>query len=212
MKVFKLIGGLVFLTSVFSACSGQNPMTVLCSTDWFMVTVHPFMLNNDVYVHFHELHLGLGCPANHVQPHAYQFTYRVTECGIRAKAVSQDMILYSTEIYYASKRTSSKYVIPVSCTAPQRSPWLTMPCSGEGASEGAVTTPDGETCYEVFTLSQSSQRSNCDCPPCVFSEEGQTQAPGHQAEAQEAHPMQLSSSVNSSENWSLHLDDQIASM
>lgn len=191
MKVFNLIGELVFLTSVFSACSGENPITVLCSIDWFMVTVHPYMLNNDVYVHFHELHLGLGCPANHVQPYAYQFTYRVAECGITAKAVSQDMVLYSTKLHYVPEHTSSKYVIPVSCTAPQRSPWLAVPCSREAASEGAITAQDGETCYEVFTLSQSSQRPNCDGPPRVFNEEGQTQGPHHQAEAQEAYPCSL---------------------
>ncbi|XP_062939153.1 placenta-specific protein 1 [Cynocephalus volans] len=176
MKAFELIGGLVLLTSVFSACYGQNPMTVLCSIDWFMVTVHPFVLNTDVYVHFHELHLGLGCPANHVQPHTYQFTYRVTECGIRAKAVSQDTVIYSTEMHYASKGTSSRYAIPVSCAASQQSPWLTMPCSMTVASKRGTTAQNDETCYEAYSLSQSCRRSNCDCPPCVFNEEGHTQA------------------------------------
>ncbi|XP_043427180.1 placenta-specific protein 1 [Prionailurus viverrinus] len=212
MKVLELIGGMVILTSVFSACSAQSPMTVLCSADWFMVTVHPFMLNNDVYVHFHELHLGLGCPANHVQPHMYQFTYRVTECGIRAKAISHNMVLYSTELYYVSKVTSSKQVIPVSCAAPQQSPWLTLPCSAKVASGTGTTTQNGEACGEVFTLSQSNQRPNCDCPPCVFNEEEGAQAPCHQAEAQEGQLMQPSSLVNISEDWSLHSDDLIGSM
>ncbi|XP_077745245.1 placenta-specific protein 1 [Canis aureus] len=212
MKVFELIGGMVILASVFSACSTQSPMTVLCSIDWFMVTVHPFMLNNDVYVHFHELHLGLGCPANHVQPHVYQFTYRVTECGIRAKAISQDMIMYSTELHYASKGTSSKYVIPVSCTAPQRSPWLTLPCSVKVASEAGATAQNGEASYEVFTLSQSSQRPDCDCPPCVFNEEGRAQAAHHQVEAEEGQLVLPSSSVDISEDWSLRSDDLLESM
>ncbi|EPY73455.1 Placenta-specific protein 1 [Camelus dromedarius] len=212
MKVFELIRGLVTLTFVFSACSGQNPMTVLCSIDWFMVTVHPFLLNNDVYVHFHELHLGLGCPPNHVQPHAYQFTYRVTECGIRAKAVSQDMVLYSTDLHYASKGTSSKYVIPVSCTAPQRSPWLTVPCAMKGTGGEETTTQNGETCYEVFTLSQSNQRHSCNCPPRVFSEEGRTQAPRRRAEAHEGHSVQFLSFANTSETWSRRTNDPIHSM
>ncbi|XP_026376467.1 placenta-specific protein 1 [Ursus americanus] len=212
MKVFELIGGMFILISLFPACAAQSPMTVLCSIDWFMVTVHPFMLNNDVYVHFHELHLGLGCPANHVQPHAYQFTYRVTECGIRAKAVSLDMVMYSTELHYASKGTSSKYMIPVSCTAPQRSPWLTPPCPLRGASETGTTTQDGEASYDVFTLSQSSQRPNCDCPPCVFNEEDGAQAPRHQAEALEGQLAQPSSFVDMSEDWCLRSDDLIESM
>ncbi|XP_039095800.1 placenta-specific protein 1 [Hyaena hyaena] len=217
MKVLELIGGMVFLTSVFSSCSAQNPMTVLCSTDWFMVTVHPFMLNNDVYVHFHELHLGLGCPANHVQPHMYQFTYRVTECGIRVKAVSQSMVIYNTELHYASKCTSSKYVIPLSCAAPLRSPWLTLPCPVNVASEAGTTTQNGEACYEVFTLSQSSQRPNCDCPPCVLNEEDDARAPrvaqgAHQVEAQVGQMVQPSSLVNMFEDWSLHSDDLIEFM
>ncbi|XP_027465128.1 placenta-specific protein 1 [Zalophus californianus] len=212
MKVFELIGGMVILTSVFSACAAQSPVTVLCSIDWFMVTVHPFMLNNDVYVHFHELHLGLGCPANHVQPHAYQFTYRVTECGIRAKAVSLDMVMYSTELHYASKGTSSKYTIPVSCTAPQQSPWLAPPCSVRVAGGTGTASQLGRASYDVFTLSQSSQRPDCDCPPCVFGEEECTQAPRHQAEAQEGQLVRPSASVDVSEDWSLCLDDFIESM
>uniref|UniRef100_A0A8D2CZM7 Placenta-specific protein 1 n=1 Tax=Sciurus vulgaris TaxID=55149 RepID=A0A8D2CZM7_SCIVU len=211
MKVFNLVGGMIFFTSLFSACSGQNPMTVLCSIDWFMVTVHPFMLNNDVYVHFYELHLGLGCPANHVQPHFYQFTYRVTECGIRIKAISQDMVIYSTEIHYASKGTSSKYVIPVSCAAPQRSPWLTLPSSLRTASDTTAVDQNGDTCYRVFSLSQSSQRPNCDCPPCVFNEE-RTQASLHQAEAQETHPVRSSYFLDVYEDWCLPSDDLIEPM
>nr|ADC38875.1 placenta-specific 1 [Sus scrofa] len=174
MRASEWMRGLVVLASLFSACSGQNPMTVLCSIDWLMVTVHPFLLNNDVYVHFHELHLGLGCPPNHIQPHAYRFTYRVTECGIRAKAVSQDMVLYSTEMYYASKGTSSKYVIPVSCTAPHRSPWLTRPFSMKAAGEGSPAAAAGEPCYDVFTLSHAGRKPTCHCPPYVFSACGRT--------------------------------------
>ncbi|XP_054432949.1 placenta-specific protein 1 [Pteronotus mesoamericanus] len=212
MKVFELIGGMVILTSVFLASSGQNPMSVLCSIDWFMVTVHPFMLNSDIYVHFHELQLGLGCPANHVQPHIYKFTYCVTECGIRAKAISQDTVMYSTEIHYASKSTSSKYTIPVSCTAPQHSRWLTTPYSVKEASEIGTTAQDGETGYEVFILSQPRQRPSCDCPPRVFNEGEHTQAPHHQAGAQEGHSAQSSFFVDISEDCSFCSDDLLESM
>ncbi|XP_016053514.1 PREDICTED: placenta-specific protein 1 [Miniopterus natalensis] len=203
MKVFTLIGGMVILTSLFLACFGQNPITVLCSIDWFMVMVHPLMLNSNVCVHFHELHLGLGCPVNHVQSHMYKFTYRVTECGIRAKAISQEMVMYSTEIHYASKSTSSKYTFPVSCTASQYSPWLTAPYSMKEVSEIETATQDGETGYKVFTLSQFSQRPKCNCPPCVFNEGEHTQAPYHQAGAQKGHSVQSSFFVDISEDWSL---------
>lgn len=211
MKVFNLVGGMILFASLFSACSGQNPMTVLCSIDWFMVTVHPFMLNNDVYVHFYELHLGLGCPVNHVQPHFYQFTYRVTECGIRIKAISQDMVIYSTEIHYASKGTSSKYVIPVSCAAPQRSPWLTLPSPMRTPGDSTAAAKNDDRCPGVFSLSQSSQSPNCDCPPWVFNEE-HTPASHHQAEAQETHAARASYFLDVSEDWCLPSDDLTESM
>ncbi|KAM5290981.1 LOW QUALITY PROTEIN: placenta-specific protein 1 [Glossophaga mutica] len=212
MKVFKVIGRMVILTSVFLACSGQNPMTVLCSID-FMVTVHPFMLNSDyIYIHFHELQLGLCCPANHVQPHIYKFTYCVTECGVKAKAISQDMVTYSTEIHYASKSTSSKYTISVSCTAPQHSPWLTTTYSAKEASKIGATNQDGETGYQVFTWSRSRQRPSCDYPPYVFNEEEHIQAQHHQAGAQKGHSAQSSFFVDISEHWSLCLDYLLESM
>ncbi|KAM6143565.1 placenta-specific protein 1 [Erethizon dorsatum] len=157
--------------------------------DWFMVTVHPFMWNDDVYVHFYELHLGLGCPVNYVQTHIYQFTYRVTECGIRVKAVFQDVVIYSSELHYASKDTSSKYVIPVSCTAPRHSPWLTMPHSTRSARRSITMARRGWTRCQASSLSQSSQRAHCDCRFCVFTEQ-YMQAPSYQAEAQEACPGQ----------------------
>ncbi|XP_007948909.1 placenta-specific protein 1 [Orycteropus afer afer] len=212
MKAFELMGGMVLLISVIPSCAGQNPVTVLCSIDWFMVTVHPFMLNSDVYVHFSELHLGRGCPANHVQPHACQFTYRVIECGIKAKVISQNMVIYSTEMHYASKGTSSKYMIPVSCVAPQHSPWLTTSCPVCVTSRNGATTQDDETSCKMLELSQSSQRPVCDCSPSVFSEEEGTQAERHQTVAQEANLEQSPYFVDISEDWPLCSDDLIESM
>ncbi|XP_004686009.1 PREDICTED: placenta-specific protein 1 [Condylura cristata] len=204
MKVLKCIAEMITLASMFLVSSGQNPMTVLCSIDWLMVSVHPFLLNSDVYVHFHELHLGDGCPPNHVQPYAYQFTYRVTECGIKAKVISYDMILYSTDLHYISKGTSSKQVIPVSCATHQKSPWLTKPCPTKLASGEGTKDENGDTYYNVFELRQPSQSSNCDCPPCVLNEEGRAQ-PG----AQGGVAGHFSSIVDFSEDWCLNSDNLI---
>ncbi|XP_007517093.1 placenta-specific protein 1 [Erinaceus europaeus] len=206
MKSSKFLGKMIIFTLLLSVSCGQSPMSVLCSIDWFMVSVQPLMLNNHVYIHFHELLMGHGCPATYVQPHSYQFTYRVTECGIRSKVISQDMILYSTEMYYISKGTSSRFVIPLSCTVPQKSPWLTMPSPIEEASGTGIVTQNGETCYEVFTLSQCRERSNCDCPPCVFNG-GLAQAQPHQEETEP-----FSSFVDVSRDWVLHSDDLIEPM
>lgn len=187
-------------------------MTVLCSIDWLRVTVHHFMLNSNIHVHFHELQLGLGCPANHVQTYIYKFTYCVTECDIRARALSQDMVMYTTEIHYASKSTSSKYMIPVSCTAPQHFPWLTTPYSVKETSKIGTTTQDGEIGYEAFTWSQSRQRPSCDYPSCIFNEREHMQAQHHQAGALEGHSAQPSFFVYISEDWSLCSDDLLESM
>ncbi|XP_052603217.1 placenta-specific protein 1 [Peromyscus californicus insignis] len=171
MKLFNFLGAMVFFTFMVSSYSEQNQVNVLCSTDWFMVTVHPFLLNSDVYVHFYEVHLGLGCPPNHVYPHFYEFTYRVTECGIRIKAISPDVVIYSSEIHYISKATPSRYVIPVSCAAPRRSPWLTKPHSVNAANNNMAATPKNDTSYQVFSLPEPSQASNCSCPPSVFNQQ-----------------------------------------
>ncbi|XP_041493266.1 placenta-specific protein 1-like [Microtus oregoni] len=169
MKLFKFLAMMVFF-SMFYSFSEQNQVDVLCSTDWFMVTVHPFLLNNDVYVHFYEVHLGLGCPPNQIHPHFYEFTYRVMECGIRVKAVSPDVVIYSSEIHYASKTSSSRYVIPVSCAAPRRSPWLTKPYSTKAGNNNNAATPKNEMSYHVFSLPEPSPQVNCSCPPSVFQQ------------------------------------------
>ncbi|XP_040855993.1 placenta-specific protein 1 [Ochotona curzoniae] len=179
MTPFQLVATIAFLACVLPPASGENAVTVLCSTEWFMVTVHPYMLNNDVYVHFYEVHLGTGCPANHVETYAYSFTYRVTECGIRVKAVYEDIIVYSSEIRYASLSTSSRYVIPLTCAAPRHSPWLPMPAFARSAGKdsGAVHHNTG---YKVSTLAQSNSKTDDKCPSCIFSEQQWFQAPPHQ--------------------------------
>ncbi|XP_021485168.1 placenta-specific protein 1-like [Meriones unguiculatus] len=169
MKLSEILGGIVFFTFLFSSYSEQKQVNVLYLTNCFMITVHPFLLNADIYVYFQEVHLGLGCPPNHVHPHFYQFTYRVTECGIRIKAVSPDVVIYSSEIHYASKSSSSRYVIPVSCAAPRRSPWITKPYSEKSDSENmaktqkdAGTQKNGTSC-PIFSLPEPSQQSNSSC-------------------------------------------------
>ncbi|ELV09461.1 placenta-specific protein 1 [Tupaia chinensis] len=211
MKTLKLMGEMVLLISMFLACTVQNQVNVLCSPDWFMVSVHPYVLIAKVYVYFHELHLGLGCPPNHVRPHIYEFTYRVTECGIRAEAISENEVMYSSELYYASKGTKSTYMIPVSCITSKQSPWLTSPCPMPWTEDSTVTQND-ETDHEVFTLTQCTERPNCDCPPYVLNEEEHAQAPQYQAEAQGAYFVQSPYFVDLCEDWSLRSDDLIGSM
>ncbi|XP_055455478.1 placenta-specific protein 1-like [Psammomys obesus] len=177
MKLFKILGGIIFFTLLFSSYSEQKQVNVLYLTDCFMITIQHFLLNTDIYVHFQEVHLGLGCPPNHVHLHFYQFTYHVTECGIRIKAVSPYVIIYSSDIHYASKSSLSRYVIPVSGAAPQWSPWLIELYSVKLDSENMAKTQKdartqkNETSYPIFSLPEPSQQSNSSCPSYVFKQE-----------------------------------------
>ncbi|XP_004621316.1 placenta-specific protein 1 [Sorex araneus] len=209
MKLFKCLRGMVILMSVFSVCSGHRAMTVVCSIDWLMVTVHPFLLNSDVYVHFHELYLGQGCPVNHVEPHIYEFIYRVTECGIRAKAISQSTVLYNTELYYISKATSSKHIIPLACAASRKFSWFTPPIPANLPRERGIRVQNDETAYAVFSLAQFTHQPQCDCPPFVHNEQGQT---SQQAEAAGPAPTLAPSLMNVPDHWCLLSDDLLGPM
>lgn len=209
MKLLKSLRGLLLFASLFSICSGHNAVTVACSVDWLTVTVQPFLLNSNVYVHSHELYLGRGCPVNHVRPHVYEFTYHVTQCGIRAKAISQGIVLYSTEVHYASKSMALKHMIPVACAASQKFPWFTTPSPAEVPWEKRITVQNDETGYDVFSLAQFTHKPQCDCPPCVHSEQGQTSQP---AEVAGATPMLVSSLMDIPDNWCLLSDDLLGPM
>lgn len=101
-----------------------------------------------------------------------QFTYRVTECGIRAKAISQDMVLYSLEIYYTQAYSSGMWfqchVLPRH--VPHGSP---TSCSRNLAPKRRGHNPEWRDMLWSVHLSQSSQRPNCYCLSCVYNERGQ---------------------------------------
>lgn len=135
------------------------------------------------------------------------FTHAATSSPatlLRFKATSEDIVIYSSEIWYASKGTSSKYGSLVSCVAPKWSQWLSKPYSMRVASESAAVAKNDEAWYEVFSLSQASQRPNCHCPPCVFNEEHNTQAPYYQEEAREVYSVQPYYFADIFEDWQLH--------
>ncbi|XP_006881943.1 PREDICTED: placenta-specific protein 1 [Elephantulus edwardii] len=209
MNTFKMLGGLVLLLSVIPFGAGQNEVTVTCSRDWFQVTVDPFLLNSDVYVHFSEVHLGNYCPPNRVEPYMYQFTYLVTECGIRAKVVSQDLVIYSTEVYY---QTSPKYVISVSCAAPQKSPWLPIPKPVRAARATRTTSQTKGASTQVFDSPESSQTPTCDCPPFVFGREEGASAASSEVAMQVALPEQSPYAAYFLTDWDLRSDDLLGPM
>ncbi|KAB0351153.1 hypothetical protein FD754_016010 [Muntiacus muntjak] len=79
-------------------------LKVSCSMDWVMVSVSPCAHRN-WYIFADELYLGSGCPMTRIQTYVYDFIYPVYECGIRIKVVSEEALLFQTELYFNPRHT-----------------------------------------------------------------------------------------------------------
>ncbi|KAI5931737.1 Oocyte-secreted protein 2 [Manis javanica] len=102
-------------------------MNISCSMDWVMVSVGPCAYSSSLYIFADELYLGLGCPVTRIQAYAYDFIYPVHDCGIRTKVVSEDTLLFQTEIYFNPRNTHCDcQKIPLECSASRKSVWLTL--------------------------------------------------------------------------------------
>ncbi|XP_006899971.1 PREDICTED: oocyte-secreted protein 2 [Elephantulus edwardii] len=95
-----------------------------CSIDWLMVTVCP-VADNYTYVFADELFLGLGCPPTWIQTYAYDFVYRVNDCGIRTMVLSKDTVMFQSEIKFIPRnKQHACQIIPLECLPSRKSPWL----------------------------------------------------------------------------------------
>ncbi|XP_076970949.1 oocyte-secreted protein 2-like [Tamandua tetradactyla] len=98
---------------------------ISCSLDWLMVTISPCHHSKNMYLFADEFYLGLGCPVTRIQTYAYDFIYPVYECGIRSKIVSEDTILFQTELYFIPRNmVSDSQKIPLECSTSRKSVWL----------------------------------------------------------------------------------------
>uniref|UniRef100_A0A673TIJ9 Oocyte secreted protein 2 n=3 Tax=Suricata suricatta TaxID=37032 RepID=A0A673TIJ9_SURSU len=83
-----------------------------------MVSVSPWGHKNNLYISADELHLGSGCPVTRIQTYAYDFIYPVHDCGIRTKVVSEDTLLFQTEMFFNPRsRHYACQKIPLECFA-----------------------------------------------------------------------------------------------
>uniref|UniRef100_G7PQ10 Uncharacterized protein n=2 Tax=Macaca fascicularis TaxID=9541 RepID=G7PQ10_MACFA len=74
-----------------------------CSLDWLMVSVIPLAESRNLYIFADELHLGMGCPANWIHTYVYEFIYLVHDCGIRTRVISEETLLFQTELYFTPR-------------------------------------------------------------------------------------------------------------
>ncbi|KAB1272664.1 Oocyte-secreted protein 2 [Camelus dromedarius] len=59
-----------------------------------------------------------GCPVTRIQTYVYDFIYPVHDCGIRTKVVSEDTLLFQTEMYFNPRNTHYDcQKIPLECSA-----------------------------------------------------------------------------------------------
>uniref|UniRef100_A0A2K5PAL8 Oocyte secreted protein 2 n=1 Tax=Cebus imitator TaxID=2715852 RepID=A0A2K5PAL8_CEBIM len=65
-----------------------------------MVSVVPLEESRNLYIFADELHLGMGCPANRIHTYVYEFIYLVHDCGIRTRVISEETLLFQTELYF----------------------------------------------------------------------------------------------------------------
>ncbi|XP_012899990.1 oocyte-secreted protein 2 [Mustela putorius furo] len=99
---------------------------VSCSMDWLMISVSPCGYSSNLYIFADELYLGSGCPVTRIQTYAYDFIYPVYDCGIRIKVVSEDTLLFQTEMYFNPRNLHcDPQKIPLECSASRKSVWLT---------------------------------------------------------------------------------------
>ncbi|XP_037695375.1 oocyte-secreted protein 2 [Choloepus didactylus] len=126
MKVSMALKGLIFLAAMIWPCTGIiSGVQINCSMDWLMITITPWVHSKNLYLFADEFYLGLGCPVTRIQTYAYDFIYPVNECGIRTKVVSEDTLLFQTELYFIPRnKLCDSQKIPLECSASRKSVWL----------------------------------------------------------------------------------------
>ncbi|XP_057363024.1 oocyte-secreted protein 2 isoform X3 [Manis pentadactyla] len=121
------LGVLFLLAALIWPCAENIHVNISCSMDWVMVSVGPCAYSSSLYIFADELYLGLGCPVTRIQTYAYDFIYPVHDCGIRTKVVSEDTLLFQTEIYLNPRNAHCDcQKIPLECSASRKSVWLTL--------------------------------------------------------------------------------------
>uniref|UniRef100_A0A8C9AMI8 Oocyte secreted protein 2 n=1 Tax=Prolemur simus TaxID=1328070 RepID=A0A8C9AMI8_PROSS len=148
---------LIFLAGLIWPCAENINVKISCSMDWVMVSVSPYAPNSNLYIFADELRLGTGCPVTRIQTYVYDFIYPVHECGIRTKVISEDTLLFQTEIYFTPRYIRGDHQkIPLECSASRKSVWLTPVSSdNEIKLDPSPFIPDFQTTPEELGLLNS---------------------------------------------------------
>ncbi|XP_003122722.5 oocyte-secreted protein 2 [Sus scrofa] len=126
MEVSMALEVLILLAAWIWPCAENVYVKIGCSLDWVMVSVSPYACSSHLYIFADELYLGSSCPATRIQTYAYDFIYPVHACGIRTKVISEDTLLFQTEIYFNPRNMHCDHEkIPLECCASRKSVWLT---------------------------------------------------------------------------------------
>ncbi|XP_059961127.1 oocyte-secreted protein 2-like [Mesoplodon densirostris] len=150
---------LILLAALIWPCAENINVKISCSMDWLMASVSPCAYSSNLYIFADELYLGSGCPVTRIQTYAYDFIYSVHDCGIRTKVVSEDTLLFQTEVYFNPRNIHcDRQKIPLECSASRKSVWL-IPVStdNEIKLDPSPFIADFETTPEELGLLNSSQ-------------------------------------------------------
>ncbi|XP_007995233.2 oocyte-secreted protein 2 [Chlorocebus sabaeus] len=130
-----------------------------CSLDWLMVSVIPLAESRNLYIFADELHLGMGCPANWIHTYVYEFIYLVHDCGIRTRVISEETLLFQTELYFTPRNIDhNPEEIHLECSASRKSVWLTpVSTENEIKLDPSPFIADFQTTAEELGLLSSSQ-------------------------------------------------------
>nr|XP_004667633.1 oocyte-secreted protein 2 [Jaculus jaculus] len=133
MKVSTALEILILLAVLIWPCAESINVKITCSLDWVMVAVSPSTDNRNIlYIRADELFLGTGCPVSWIQTYLYHFVYPTHKCGIRQTVISEDTVLFQTEIYFTPRNVHCQsQTIPLECSASRKSVWLTAVCNDD---------------------------------------------------------------------------------
>nr|XP_006215002.1 oocyte-secreted protein 2 [Vicugna pacos] len=147
------------LAALIWPCAENIYVEISCSMDWVMVSVSPCAYSSNLYIFADELFLGSGCSVTRIQTYVYDFIYPVHDCGIRTKVVSEDTLLFQTEMYFNPRNTHYDcQKIPLECSASRKSVWLTpVSTDNEIKLDPSPFIADFETTPEELGLLNSSQ-------------------------------------------------------
>nr|XP_045003235.1 oocyte-secreted protein 2-like [Jaculus jaculus] len=133
MKVSTALEILILLAVLIWPYAENINVKITCSLDWVMVSVSSSTDNrSNLYIRADELFLGTGYPVSWMQTYLYHFVYPTYKCGIGKTVISEDTVLFQTEIYFTPRNSHCQsQTILLECSTSQKSAWLIAVCNDD---------------------------------------------------------------------------------